>query len=167
MCACTRGHTNTLREQPRSTMFDLRSTVSTGPLCLSVGAHVHYLLSCQVTSPEARYQRARPSAPRCGIHTYIFNILCLLSFTRYAHHFRSILFTSDAYFNAFLHLFRSLLVTCRDTFEKSRIFVFILHLHHIFEYGQPSMKYLPQGKGHCGDLLAWLPQKNDNLPSKE
>ena len=27
---------------------DLRSTISTGPSCLSVGAHVHYLLSCQV-----------------------------------------------------------------------------------------------------------------------
>ena len=27
-------------------MFFLRSTASTGPSCLSVGAHVHYLLSC-------------------------------------------------------------------------------------------------------------------------
>ena len=42
------GHANTLRELPGNTMFNLTSTVSTGPSCLLVGAHVHCLLSCQV-----------------------------------------------------------------------------------------------------------------------
>ena len=36
----------TLREQPGNAVFFLWSTASTGPLCLSVGARVHYLLSC-------------------------------------------------------------------------------------------------------------------------
>ena len=36
------GRTNTLQEWPGSAMFFLRSTVSAGPSCLSVGAHVHY-----------------------------------------------------------------------------------------------------------------------------
>ena len=48
MCACFCGCTNMLRERPGSTVFYLRSTISTGPLCLSVGALVHYSLSCQV-----------------------------------------------------------------------------------------------------------------------
>ena len=48
MCTCFCGCTNTLWEQPRSTVFYLRSTVFTGLSCLLVGAHVHYLLSCQV-----------------------------------------------------------------------------------------------------------------------
>ena len=34
---------NTLREWPGNAVFFLRSTASTGPSCLSVGAHVHYL----------------------------------------------------------------------------------------------------------------------------
>ena len=36
----------TLWERPGNAVFFLRSTASTGPSCLSVGAHVHYLLSC-------------------------------------------------------------------------------------------------------------------------
>ena len=36
----------TLREQPGSAVFFLRSTTSTGPSCLLVGACVHYLWSC-------------------------------------------------------------------------------------------------------------------------
>ena len=36
----------TLQEQPGNAVFFLRSTASTGPSCLLVGAHVHYLLSC-------------------------------------------------------------------------------------------------------------------------
>ena len=36
----------TLRERPGNAMFFLWSTASTGPSCLSVGARVHYLLSC-------------------------------------------------------------------------------------------------------------------------
>ena len=36
----------TLWEQPGNAAFFLRSTASTGPSCLSVGACVHYLLSC-------------------------------------------------------------------------------------------------------------------------
>ena len=36
----------TLRERPGNAVFLLRSTASTGPSCLSVGARVHYLLSC-------------------------------------------------------------------------------------------------------------------------
>ena len=46
ICPC--GHANTLWELPGNAVFDLTSTNSTGPLCLSVGAHVHCLLSCQV-----------------------------------------------------------------------------------------------------------------------
>ena len=45
-CICAPGCTNTLREWPVSALFFLRSTTSTGPSCLSVGAHVHYLWSC-------------------------------------------------------------------------------------------------------------------------
>ena len=33
---------------PGAPVFYLRSTISTGPSCLSVGAHVHYLLSCRL-----------------------------------------------------------------------------------------------------------------------
>ena len=40
-CAC--GRTITLQERPESAVFFLRSTASTGPSCLSVGAYVHYL----------------------------------------------------------------------------------------------------------------------------
>ena len=36
----------TLWERPGNAVFFLRSTASTGPSCLSVGARVHYLLSC-------------------------------------------------------------------------------------------------------------------------
>ena len=36
----------TLWERPGNAIFFLRSTASTGPSCLSVGARVHYLLSC-------------------------------------------------------------------------------------------------------------------------
>ena len=36
----------TLWERPGNAVFFLRSTASTGPSCLSVGACVHYLLSC-------------------------------------------------------------------------------------------------------------------------
>ena len=66
LCRCT----NTLQEWPRSTVFYLRSTISTGPLCLSVGARVHCLLSFFVksTSPEACYHKVRLSAPRCDTH---------------------------------------------------------------------------------------------------
>ena len=46
MCARIRGRTNTLQERPGSAAFYLRSTISTGLLCLLVGACVHYLSSC-------------------------------------------------------------------------------------------------------------------------
>ena len=39
-------HTNTLQEFPWNAMFDLTSTISTGPSCLLVGARVHCLSSC-------------------------------------------------------------------------------------------------------------------------
>ena len=40
------GCTNTLQELSRNATFNLTSTVSTGPSCLLVGAHVHCLSSC-------------------------------------------------------------------------------------------------------------------------
>ena len=45
---CPHGCPNTLWELPGNAMFDLTSTISTGPSCLLVGACVHGLLSCQV-----------------------------------------------------------------------------------------------------------------------
>ena len=45
---CPQGCANTLWELPVNATFDLMSTISTGPSCLLVGAHVHCLSSCQV-----------------------------------------------------------------------------------------------------------------------
>ena len=42
------GHANTLWELPRNAVFYPMSTISTGPSCLLVGAHVHCLSSCLV-----------------------------------------------------------------------------------------------------------------------
>ena len=49
ICPCASAFIDapiTLRERPGNAVFFLRSTTSTGPLYLLVGARVHYLLSC-------------------------------------------------------------------------------------------------------------------------
>ena len=65
-----RGCAKTLRELPGNATFYPTSTISTGPSCLPVGAHVHYLSSCLVYISGSVLSLVETIHPRYTHHIY-------------------------------------------------------------------------------------------------